>query len=450
MKKHVLHILLCIITGIIAPAITLGEATDFPSISSTSTNSISVTSKQAYEATIAIYGENFGYLLNEDVYVQIGPLQSSSVSGNAEAMNVTFPINYAEITNRKRSYPVEIILENESGEEVIAQSSHTVRIFNPYQGKYRKRKTRRFLKRTPHKRRPNKRTVGLNVHWALGSDTTLDDSYEYKLRSTNTKWAREHISYKLIMGDDSDAWLKRYDEIMLKYDEQDIRVVGMLAYGSADDEFSPPSKKEWKNFVRKVVRRYRNYVDAWEIWNEPDSSTYLSNNNWKTYKPLLRTGSQMIREYDSSAIILNGAIADIANTSYINRLYRYGDNYFDELNVHVYYCDRYRDGDTSLTSLQSDWEQLIDVTEKYRKNEKIWITELGCSTGLSGADDKLVRNYLKKSTQTLLKYKETRPIFLYTFRDRPYLDSYEAEFGLLEEDLSNKPAWRWYKQLRVR
>lgn len=434
-----------LIVGLLQPHFVLAQSADtnLPTITSFSTDFLSVTSKDRYDTTIAIYGTNLGYLLDDGVELQLGPFVAHTVAGNSTGMNATFTIDYQELAKRNTTYTMTI---NNAG-STVTESNSGIQVFNPYKGKYKHQRVKQFLNRTPRKKAMTKRLVGMNIHWTLGGNSSIDDQYEAKLQSSNTVWAREHFSYKLIMGENEAAWLKRYDQTMLRYDSTNTKVVGMLAYGSADDEFAAPSAREWKNFVRKVVLRYRNYVDVWEIWNEPDSADYLSPNSWKNYKPLLKHGSSMIREYDPDAIILNGAIANISDEQYIRKLYKHGGQYFDELNVHLYYCDEFIDDGESVGRLQSDWERLEQIVEEYDPNEKIWVTELGCSTGQAGITDDIVKRYMKAAVKTLLAYEQNRPILLYTFRDRPYLEPYEAYFGFMTDDFATKPVWKWYRRL---
>src|SRR3989338_7081730 len=302
-------------------------------IDSVSTDFLSVATAEPYTATIAVYGSDLDNLLFNPVTVTLGPLTGTVTSGDDTGINLSFTIDSTLITERESSEYLTITLANTP----VVNSPTSIEIFNPFVGDYVSQASRQFVEQIDHPHKRNKQNIGLNVHWAQGSDETLDDLYSKRLEDSNTVWVREHISYEQVMGSDSAAWLKRYDEVMLRYRDSNKRVVVMLAYGTGDDEFKEPDS--WKNFVRLVVQRYRNYVDVWEIWNEPDSSTYLKTNNWKTYKPLLKHGSQMIREYDRDAIVLNGAIANINDHAYIRQLYTYGKNYFDELNVHLYYCD---------------------------------------------------------------------------------------------------------------
>ncbi|EKD78224.1 MAG: carbohydrate-binding family 9 [uncultured bacterium] len=406
-------------------------------IDSVSTDFLSVATAEPYTATIAVYGSDLDNLLFNPVTVTLGPLTGTVTSGDDTGINLSFTIDSTLITERESNEYLTITLANTP----VVNSPTSIEIFNPFVGDYVSQASRQFVEQIDHPHKRNKQNIGLNVHWAQGSDETLDDLYSKRLEDSNTVWVREHISYEQVMGSDSAAWLKRYDEVMLRYRDSNKRVVVMLAYGTGDDEFKEPDS--WKNFVRLVVKRYRNYVDVWEIWNEPDSDNYLSpQSNWRTYRHILKVGSQMVRQYDTDAIVLNGAVSDLSNLEFTKQLYQHGKRYFDDFNVHLYYC-------TKSDELTNDFEQLQQVIAKYRKGERIWITEFGCSTGTTGLNNKDVKKYIKQTTKTLLSYDNVGPILLYTMRDRTYLtdDPYEAYFGLMDENLSPKPVWRWYKLL---
>lgn len=420
------------------------QVTELPEIDSLSTDFLSVATGEPYTTTIAIYGSDLDYLLFNPVNIQLGALTGTVVSGDDTGVNVSFTIDSSLIIDRRSTEYLTITL----ADSTIVTSATAIDIFNPFIGDYALQQSRQFVESTKHPHKRNKHTIGLNVHWAQGSDETVDDLYAQRLDDSYTIWVREHISYEQVMGSDSAAWLKRYDQIMLNYHDDGRRVIVMLAYGTGDDEFKEPNS--WKEFVRLVVKRYRNYVDAWEIWNEPDSGDYLSpHSNWRTYRHILKTGSAMVRQYDTDAIILNGAVSNLDNLEFTKQLYTHGRRYFDDFNVHLYYCDEYVDDKKSLDQLTTDFEQLQQVIKKYRAAERIWVTEFGCSTGTKGITDKLVKRYTKAATKTLLSYDNVGPILLYTIRDRTYLtnDPYEAYFGLMDENLKPKKVWRWYKLL---
>lgn len=445
MRRYCIYFLIISLIGVYGTPVLRAQVEDETLLSMTgaSTDFIAVTAETPYQTTIAVYGENLDYLFGADVSSTLGPLTATSVAGNSTGVNLTFTIDAAALTDVQTAYPIVI---SAAGVPVLT-TDFTITLYNPYQADYTAQQPRQFLNNTKHPHRRTKRTLGLNVQWALGGGSATDALYTKRLDDSDTLWAREHFSYKLLLGDDAAAWLKRYDQTMLRYQALGVHVVGMLAYGDASNEFAAPARANWKRFVRLMAKRYGNYVDAWEIWNEPDSQTYLQPNTWKNYRPLLQTGSAMVREYDPDAIVLNGAIATINDHHFMKDLYQHGRRYFDELNVHVYYCDEYRDDGGQLTRLEEDWSALLKLIKPYRPKEHIWVTELGCSTGLDGVDDAMVKRYISAATKFLVAQPRLRPIFLYTLRDRTYLAPYEAYFGLLHNDLSPKPIWRWYKLL---
>ncbi|EKD79630.1 MAG: carbohydrate-binding family 9 [uncultured bacterium] len=405
-------------------------------IDSLSTDFLSVATAEPYTTTIAVYGSDLDYLLFNPVTVTLGPLTGTVVSGDATGVNISFIIDSVLLTERETSYPITV-----SNNAVVVANSSELTVFNPFVGEYVAQQSKQFLNTISRPHKQTKQTIGLNVHQTLGSDADHDALYAKRLADSQTKWVREHISYEDVMGPDSSAWLKRYDQTFLQYRDNNQRVVAMLAYGTGYDTFKEPDS--WAAFVRLVVKRYRNYVDAWEIWNEPDSNSYLSpHSNWRTYRHILKTGSNIVRQYDTDAIVLNGAVSDLSNLAFTKQLYKHGKRYFDDFNVHLYYC-------TKADELAGDFEKLQQVLSRYRKAERIWVTEFGCSTGTLGVTNHEVKRYTKQFTKTLLAYKNVGPILLYTIRDRTYLtsDPYEAYFGLLDENLSPKPVWRWYKLL---
>ncbi|MFW9881716.1 MAG: hypothetical protein ACFFG0_52295, partial [Candidatus Thorarchaeota archaeon] len=187
---------------------------------------------------------------------------------------------------------------------------------------------------------PSKDEVGLNVHWTLGGGG-LEDKYRLRLQESNTKWAREHFSTEVILGDSGHIWLDRYDSIMQEYENLGINVVGMLAYGPDNGVYTPPNPDTWEEFVRLVVSRYHEYVDVWEIWNEPDSPDYLSPNSPNYYVPILEVAYDTIKLIDPEATVLIGGLSD-PDASFVRGIAS-KTNKFDAINFHIYYCGWYRD-----------------------------------------------------------------------------------------------------------
>ncbi len=432
-SNHMKRLLIAI--AFIFPSATFAQTVTLPVITGVSTDFISVATEAPYTSTIAVTGTDLDYLLFNPVTITIGPITAMPVGGNDSSIALSFTIDSSLLTERESSFPIVV---SQNG-ETLTQSANLI-IFNPFVGEYIPNKPKQFLNSITNLTHATKQTVGLNVHWAQGGNTEDDALYQKRLEDSDTIWVREQFSADLLMGGQSAAWLKRYDQTMLRYRDLGVHVVGMLAYGDTNTA-------EWAAYIDLVTKRYGSYVDAWEIWNEPDSDTYLQPSNWRTYKPLLFTASPIIRANDPDALVLNGAVADITDTEFIDKLYKYGHKYFDELNIHFYYCEEFKEDHKELTRLQDDFSRVQKIVKRYEKKEPIWVTESGCSTGREGISERLVDRYLRKSTNWLLTQPNIRPLFLYTFRDRNLADAYEAEFGLMDINFKPKLSWRWYKVL---
>ncbi|MBU0731822.1 hypothetical protein KKC88_03000 [Patescibacteria group bacterium] len=421
----------------------LALAADDPVIDSVSSEFLSVTKRtQENATTIAVYGHNFSDLIfDNNINIYLGDFRGQNTTGNNEAVNATFYFYNQDAPDG------EYYLTIKDGNNVIYRSTIPIRIFNPYGQGYQKPKLKKFFKKT-RKNKASKRMIGLNVHEAQASNSDTDPNYISKLGNSNTKWVREHFSHHLIMGSESDGWVTRYDKVLDQYQDQNIRVIGMLAYNKSDSK-AAPSIGAWKKFVRYTVRRYKNHVAVWEIWNEPDSDTYLQPSTMNEYLPILKTGYKITKQYDPDSVVLNGGIADISRLNYINNLYRRGHKYFDALNIHLYYCDEYIfNGNNGAQRVAV--ESLEDVIFKNNRKKKVWVTEIGCSTAEAGVSETIQRKYLEKSSKYLLNRGYVRHVSLYTMRDRALSDPVEAEFGLMDLDFKNKKAWKYYRKLPKR
>ena len=99
----------------------------------------------------------------------------------------------------------------------------------------------------------------------------------------------------------------------------DLKVLGILdswMFGNRTDF----TIEDWRGNVTYYVAQYADYVDAWEIWNEPANPNYtLSTEKYNSkenmsqivefYFSMAKIASPIIREYDPSAkIVLFGGL----------------------------------------------------------------------------------------------------------------------------------------------
>ncbi len=69
----------------------------------------------------------------------------------------------------------------------------------------------------------------------------------------------------------------------------------------------------WQNYVRATVDRYKDVVDTWEIWNEPNNRHYGESNGPEDYGKMIVTTARIIRALQPQATII--AFASVGHAS---------------------------------------------------------------------------------------------------------------------------------------
>ena len=99
---------------------------------------------------------------------------------------------------------------------------------------------------------------------------------------------------------------------------------------------SPPSPAAWRAFVAAFARRYGRWIDAYDLWDEPDLYLYWTGNAQDYVQDVLRPGYRAIKADDRGARVVLGG-PQVANISWLNDIYRFGGGkYFDVMQFHDY------------------------------------------------------------------------------------------------------------------
>lgn len=179
-----------------------------------------------------------------------------------------------------------------------------------------------------------------------------------------------------------------------------------FVYGSpkfaASDPHKPPLESEaarraWQSFLAAAVRRYGpggqfwlthpgvpyRPIQAWQIWNEQNSTYYWGGRpSAQDYARLLELSHQAITSVDPGAQILLGGLYGnprasqaIPMRTFLRRLYRIASapGHFDALALHPY-----GRGVRDVEAQIADARQVMD--ENGDSGTGIWITEIGWST----------------------------------------------------------------------
>jgi len=245
--------------------------------------------------------------------------------------------------------------------------------------------------------------TGLTIPWAVGAMRfDRDGSIEYhtgdwppfpveaiRLWDSRTAW--------LNLEPANDLWdFRRLDRFIAKSRAQgtdDITLVlagtPRWAAGRVDDADAawlgpgsasmPKQLAEWREFVSTVATKYRGFITAYEIGNEPNLKTFWSGTP-QDYAAYVQTAAAAIRAADPAATIVAGGplVRDASDLPVIRRwlapVMTTGTD-IDAVAVHVYPPAR------DLVKVATLLDDVTAEVDAISGGLPIWVTELNVSDG---------------------------------------------------------------------
>ncbi len=207
---------------------------------------------------------------------------------------------------------------------------------------------------------------------------------------------------------------------------------------------TPAEREGWTNYVRALVDRYKDRVDEYEIWNEPDVAKFAQyGDRWAdVYMELVKLTAPVIRECLPSAVV----ISCVGNLERSKLLLMMGlGKYVDVHSFHGYVFH---------PELQTDGyrAQLTRIAEKYAPGVKLWRGEAGCTSkvevkglgALSNLDlteTKQVKFMLRHLTADMANNGLARTSYFHAFDFEHFSHVCRYHYGVVREDLSCKPSY---------
>jgi polysaccharide biosynthesis protein PslG len=283
------------------------------------------------------------------------------------------------------------------------------------------------------------------------------------------RWVRLDLQWAYVQEHGPDEW--RWDKLDLAVRlarERELDVLALLAYTPAwarpegtSDKHPPSNPDDFARYAREVSRRYAPLgVSAFEIWNEPNvSSFWQPRPDPEGYTTLLQRASAAIRAEDPGATIVTGGLApasdrsdgrEIRDRTFLGRVYAAGGREaFDAVGLHPYTWPE-------LPGHAADWNTFLGIADLRRvmvdqgdEAKRVWGTEFGAPTidrgrGVSEARqrDTVIDGYSRWSA-----YDFTGPLLWFTYRDDGTTDAYDDHYGLLAVDGRRKPGYDAFRAL---
>ena len=183
-------------------------------------------------------------------------------------------------------------------------------------------------------------------------------------------------------------------------------------------------------FAAKIVETYADYIDAIEIYNEPN---YL-NVPAADYANMLEASYTAIKNVKTTVKVVGG-VTSLADSDYIGSIINNGaGEYMDIVSVHPYV---YNTTDTAPEGIIDDISEVRDTLTANGCEQPIWVTELNWPTNdsLYGYTETEQAEYLTRAMLALQGENSVEKIFVYTAADNDTgSDDTEKVFGIFKSE----------------
>ena len=159
----------------------------------------------------------------------------------------------------------------------------------------------------------------------------------------------------------------------------DPKLAQIYGYSTEPPTKNPEAMSAFLAYVRATVERYKDKIDYWEIWNEPNHRNYWgATPDGKEYGRLMVQTAKVIRETDPGCKIIGGSMAGIDPAFTEDFLSVGGDKAIDIISYHNY-------GAVPEERVYAAID-LWDVINKYKPEMELWQGECGYPSHSSTRD----------------------------------------------------------------
>jgi hypothetical protein len=310
------------------------------------------------------------------------------------------------------------------------------------------------------------------------------NQYFNSLKSLGVQWVRWDIEWSIVQKDGPTSYdWSGTDRVATTAKQYGINSLAIIDYApkwasvggcKTNSQCAPVDSQSFAKFVGETALRYKDSIEYWEIWNEPNIPfSWNPRPDAKKYAEMLKDSYEEIKKTNPSAIVLSGGLAasdnekngSISPLTFMSTLYSSDTNkYFDAVAIHPYSFP----ASPNNKAWWNSWQQILPIRQLMNDNgdyaKKIWLTEYGTPTGGPGKSFSSNQvngfnygsDFMKESaqsdmmTEALSFYHQNTdwmgPFFWYSLRDASdKRDDPENYFGLLRYDGSKKPAYDVFK-----
>lgn len=206
--------------------------------------------------------------------------------------------------------------------------------------------------------------------------------WEYQLLDEiGATWTRVDFSWQGIEPTEGVFEFTYWDRYVDNATARGVKIIAILDYGvgwlpdahpGPGHYVAPANIPYFLGYVNATVRRYKDRVAAFEIWNEPDSPGFW-NGPREHFFQLFNETAALIHAIDPDVTIVGGSVTG-NNLGYINAMFNAGImNHVDVISFHPY------SSNPNLIPVQIMEIQALARSRGF--SGEFWITEVGNPTG---------------------------------------------------------------------
>ena len=357
-----------------------------------------------------------------------------------------------------------VVCKNNDGKWVTLKHIHKHRPSNAPKANYRPNNSAPLVtKATGHQ-------LGIQYHglWSNMTDSRRAAVLN-KIKASGAKWVRLDMSWAMIQpnrGSYDMGWgVPKVDTVVREANQRGLKILATFwltpswANGGRGERTAPSNPQDYADALAWAAKRWDGKIQAWEVWNEPNSGDFLNGANPVQYSNLLCAAYRKMKNSGvKQRVVYGGTMYN--DSDWIKQTYQAGAiNCYDIMATHPYTAPA--DDSPGQKSDGTQWsfrhvQAVRNLEKRYGKSRPMWLTEYGWSAHRNDGSE---ANWEKGVTEAQQAEYATQVLDLMK-TDYPYIKKafyYEATqdnsssthlngYGMLTYNLQERPVYKAFQR----